>query len=57
MTFNQVRANIRNAYFCEDTDVILDAWNRFMVEGRKEEAGYLRELLNEALDEIEATVR
>jgi len=52
---NQTRANIRNAYFAEDTDVILDAWNAFMSQDRREEAKYLRELLNESMDEIEQT--
>lgn len=51
------RQNIRNAYFCEDTDTILEAINAFLVQGRKAEAGYLRELLNEALDELFETVK
>lgn len=28
------RQNIRNAYFCEDTDVILDQWNQRMAISR-----------------------
>lgn len=52
---NQLRTNIRNAYFCEDTDVLLNTWNEMMASGRTLEAKYVRELLNEALDEIEET--
>lgn len=48
----QIRQNIRNAYFCEDIDVILDAINQRLCSGRKFEAECLRELLNESLDEL-----
>ena len=57
MSYNHLRANIRNAYFCEDTDDILDQINQRLCAGRVEEAGYLRELLNEALDELFDSVK
>jgi len=52
-----LRANIRNAYFCEDTDVILDQINQRLVMGKKFEAACLRELLDECLDEIFDSVK
>ena len=59
MTFSEscLRANIRNAYFCEDTDVILDQINQRLVQGKKFEAACLRELLDECLDEIFDSVK
>ena len=52
---NNLRANIRNAYFVEDTDVLLDAFNQKVAAGQLEAAKYIRELLDEALDEIVET--
>lgn len=54
MTYNHVRANIRNAWFCEPVEAILAEWKVRIERGDRESAGYLRELLNEALDELEA---
>ena len=55
MSYNHLRVNIRNAYFAEDTDTIFAAWTERMLRGEKEAAGYLRELLVEAMIEIEET--
>lgn len=53
----QLRSNIRNAYFCEDTDVILDQINQRLAQGKKFEAACLRELLDEAIQELFDTTR
>lgn len=53
----QLRSNIRNAYFCEDTDVILAEINNRLAQGKKFEANCLRELLDEALDELFSTIK
>jgi hypothetical protein len=52
-----LRSNIRNAYFCEDTDVILDQINQRLAQGEKFEAACLRELLDEALEELFETTK
>ena len=53
----QLRANIRNAWFAEDTDAILNQINERLAQGKKFEATCLRELLDEALDELFDTVK
>ena len=50
----QLRASIRNAYFCEDLETVLAEWEARLACGQREAAKYLRELLNEAMDEIAA---
>lgn len=52
-----IRANIRNGYFCEDTDVILDQLNQRLAQGKKFEAACLKELLDEALEELFETTK
>jgi hypothetical protein len=51
------RSDIRNAYFAEDTDVILDAINQRLASGNIWAAEVLRELLNESLDELFASCK
>lgn len=52
-----IRENIRNAYFCEDTDVILDQINNRLAQGKKFEASCLKELLDEAIQELFDTTK
>jgi hypothetical protein len=49
------RQNIRNAYLDADTDLLLDVWQQAVAGENQNRAKYLRELLNEAMDEIEDT--
>jgi len=51
----KLRQNVRNAWFSADTDALLDQWNQWMAAGQYESAKYIRELLDEALDEIQQT--
>lgn len=52
-----IRQAIRNAYFCEDLETILEEMQTRLAAGKKWEADVLRELLNEALDELFDSVK
>jgi hypothetical protein len=54
--YNQIRANIRNAYCAEGPDELYKAWCERIHQGKMREAGYLRELLVEVMAEAEETV-
>jgi hypothetical protein len=43
--------NIRNAYLAEEPATLLNTFSEMVADGRTEEAGYVRELLFEVMDE------
>lgn len=54
--YDQLRANIRNAYCAESPDDIYREWCNRIHQGKMREAGYLREVLVEVMIEAEETV-
>ena len=54
--FDQLRANIRNAWCAEGSDDIYREWCNRVAQDRVREAQILRELLTEAMIEAEETV-
>ena len=54
--YDQLRANIHNAWCAEGPDDVYREWCNRLVQGKAREAQILRELLTEAMIEAEETV-
>lgn len=50
-----LRQHVRNAWFTESPERLLEAYRDRLEQSKYHEAGYFRELLSEALDELEST--